>query len=208
MKEIFGEYIRAIYRNEDNTYLAFIRNDRRFWVYETIGDCCSYSWFESINNPENIFIKCQIPWYEAHVINENTIDFIYSQAVLEHVEDLESTYSAMRKWLKSSGLMSHTIDFKSHELTKSWNGHWTFSDLEWYLAKGGRKFLINRQPYSKHIELHIKNRFQVLVNLPEKLENNLKKNQISRKFKILSKEDITTSGAYILSKKEGNNLII
>ena len=54
MKEIFGEYIRAIYRNEDNTYLAFIRNDRRFWVYETIGDCCSYSWFESINNPENI----------------------------------------------------------------------------------------------------------------------------------------------------------
>ncbi len=155
-----------------------------------------------IDNPKNSFIKYHIPWNGFNIINYDSLDFIYSQAVLEHVEDLENTYSAMQKWLKPSGLMSHTIDFKSHGVTKSWNGHWTFSDFEWNIVKGGKIFLINRQPLSKHIELHSKYGFKILVNVPVTLVSNLKSNQISRKFKNLSAKDITTSGTYILSKKE------
>lgn len=154
-----------------------------------------------INNPENSYINYQIPWNDSDIIKNDTVDFIYSQAVLEHVEDLDNTYSAMRKWLKPSGLMSHTIDFKSHRITKSWNGHWTFSDFEWNIVKGGKPFLLNRYPYSKHIELHSKYEFEILVNVPVKLENKINTNQISSRFQDLSEEDITTSEVYILSKK-------
>lgn len=156
----------------------------------------------NMDNPENSFIKYHIPWYDPDIINNETVDFIYSQAVLEHVEDLDNTYCAMQKWLKPSGLMSHTIDYKSHGITKSWNGHWTFSNFEWNIVKGGRTFLINRHPFSKHIELHLKYGFKILLNVPVYLENKLNRNQLSSKFRSLSDEDITTSGAYILSKNE------
>jgi len=156
----------------------------------------------NIDNPDNSFILYQIPWYDSGVIRRNSVDFIYSQAVLEHVEDLENTYNAMNKWLKPSGLMSHTIDFKSHGITKSWNGHWTFSDFEWKIVKGGKDFLINRHPFSYHTELHSIYGFKILEESFVKLKNNLTKKQLSKRFKILTDEEITTSEMYILSKKE------
>ena len=155
-----------------------------------------------IDNPNNSFIKYKIPWYNTNIINNNSVDLIYSQAVLEHVEDLENTYRAMSKWLKPSGLMSHTIDFKSHGAIKSWNGHWTFSDFEWSIVKGGKSFLINRQSLSKHIELNSKYGFKILVKSLVKMENKLNKSHLSKRFTELSGEDISTSGVYILSKKE------
>jgi hypothetical protein len=155
-----------------------------------------------IDNPANSFIKYYIPWNESDIVYINTIDFIYSQAVLQHVEDLDYTYRAMQKWLKPSGLMSHTIDFKSMGVTESWNGHWTFNDFEWRIVKGGNIFLINREPISKHIELLFKYGFKLLINIPIKMENQLDRNQFSSKFKNLSEEDIITSGTYILAKKD------
>nr|MDA3813530.1 hypothetical protein [Candidatus Cloacimonadota bacterium] len=80
--------------------------------------------------------------------------------------------------------------------------HWTFSDFEWHIVKGGKNFLINRQPLSKHIELHSKYNFKILINIPVKLQNKLKINQISNRFVNLSVQDITTSDVYILSKKK------
>jgi hypothetical protein len=69
-------------------------------------------------------------------------------------------------------------------------------------VKGGKIFLINREPISKHIELLSKYGFNILINAPIKMENKLNRNQLSTKFKNLSEEDITTSGTYILSRKE------
>jgi hypothetical protein len=155
-----------------------------------------------IDKLDNSYIKYKIPWYDSKVINNNTIDFIFSQAVLECIEDLDETFNAMSKWLKPSGLMSHTIDLKSHSITKSWNGHWTFNDFEWNIVKGGKSFLINRQPFSKYVELNSKYGFKILVKEQVTLENKFKINHISKKFRTLSEEEITTSGLYILSKKE------
>ncbi len=155
-----------------------------------------------IDKLNNSYIKYKIPWYDSKIINNNTVDFIFSQAVLECIEDLDETFNAMSKWIKPFGLMSHTIDLKSHSITKSWNGHWTFNDFEWNIVKGGKSFLINRQPFSKYIELHSKYGFKILVKDQVKLENKFKINHISKKFRTLSEEEITTSGLYILSKKE------
>ncbi|HLN19880.1 MAG TPA: hypothetical protein VK213_02250 [Bacteroidales bacterium] len=154
-----------------------------------------------IDNPSNSMIKYKIPWQDQSVIKKGSVDFIYSQATLECIEDLEGTYRAMCLWIKPGGLMSHTIDFKSHKLTAEWNGHWKFSDFEWRLVKGRDKFLINREPLSKHIELHNANNFWILMKEPATLKNRLGRNSLASKFRSLSEEDLTTSGVYLLSEK-------
>ncbi len=155
-----------------------------------------------IHNPNNSFIKCFIPWHSSEIIQNNAVDFIYSQAVLQHVNDLENTYYAMQQWLKPAGLTSHSIDFKSMGLTQTWNGHWTFSDLEWKIVKGKKTYLINRLPISKYLEFHEKYGLEILQKEPYYMDNKLSKNQMSPRFRNLSGEDITTSGVYILAKKK------
>ena len=159
---------------------------------------------KDVYNPNNTLIKYHIPWNDDKIVDAETIDFVYSQAVMEHVEDVKGTYEAVYKWLKPGGLTSHSIDFKSHNITKSWNGYRTFSELEWKIVKGGRLFLINRVPYSTHIELQKKLNLKILKSIPYKKENEIPHEQFSEKFKQLSEEDMTTSEAYILSIKEGS----
>ena len=113
------------------------------------------------DDPANTIIKYQIPWYDSKVIQAGSVDLIISQAVLEHVDDLENAYSAMSLWLNDEGLMSHAIDFKCHGMTKSWNGHWCLSEFEWQMVRGGRVYAINRQPLSVHIKLLEKNGFNL-----------------------------------------------
>lgn len=155
-----------------------------------------------IDNPKNQFIKYNIPWHDDKIINKETIDFVYSQAVLEHVEDLEGTYAGIYKWLKKDGVMSHTIDFKSHGTSKSWNGYRTYSEFEWWIVEGGKAYVINRIPYSKNIELQKKYNFKIIKNVPVKMENKIPKRYFSKRFKDLSEEDMTTSSVYLLSIKE------
>ncbi|MGN6181784.1 MAG: methyltransferase domain-containing protein [Mucilaginibacter sp.] len=154
------------------------------------------------HNPRNTFVKFYVPWDDYKVISPASVDFVYSQAVLEHVEDLEGTYIAFSKWLKRGGIMSHSIDFKCHRTTKSWNGHRTYSEFEWKIVKGGRMFLINRLPYSVHQQLQKKHGFKILKELPVSMANDIPRNKFSQRFRNLSEEDMTTSEAYMLSIKE------
>jgi hypothetical protein len=155
----------------------------------------------NINNPGNTYIRYNIPWYDPAIIQSESMDFIYSQAVLEHVEDLENTYKSMEKWLKPGGLMSHSIDFESHGTSKEWNGHWTYSDLEWKIIRGGKTFLINRQPLSTHRKLTTDQGFKILIEIPVQKDNHLKRDALAKKFASLSEEDINCSGAYMLARK-------
>jgi SAM-dependent methyltransferase len=154
-----------------------------------------------IDNPSNIFIRYKIPWNDAGIIQEDSVDFIYSQAVLESVEEPDRAYGAMDRWLKPGGIMSHTIDFRSHGLTKDWNGHWVFNDLEWKLVKGNRSFLINRLPLSAHMLLHSGNGFIILYKESVITGNMIDRKALAERFRALSDEDLTTSGCYIISKK-------
>lgn len=159
---------------------------------------------EEIRNPDNsrnTFVKFYVPWDDYNVISPGSIDFLYSQAVLEHVEDLEGTYVAFSKWLKKGGVMSHSIDFKCHRTTKRWNGHRTYSEFQWKIVKGGRMFLINRLPYSVHRELQKKHGFRILKEIPVTTANEIPENEFSPRFRHLSEEDMTTSEAYMLSVK-------
>lgn len=144
-------------------------------------------------------IAYQAPWNDPAVVEPGSVDFIFSQAVLEHVDDLDGTYAAMRRWIAPAGLMSHQIDFKCHRKADTWNGHWTYSDLAWKVVVGNRAYLLNREPYSRHLALVKKNGFELVADRPVRSVSVLGKGQLAARFRELSDDDLTTSGAWILA---------
>lgn len=217
--QIFDE-LTALFKNRDsipdNTEFPSVRPDPGNYSFPShiltdsiLRESLSNERLEAIRqeirhpvDPGNKFIFCHIPWVEPDVLENNSVDFIFSQAVLGCVDDLEKTYMAMSRWIKPGGYMSHTIDFKSHGITKNWNGYWTFSDLEWTLAKGGRPFLMNRYPYTRHLAFHEKYGFKILTMTSVRLENLLKSRKLNKRYQHLNTDELTTGGIYVLSRKE------
>jgi hypothetical protein len=130
------------------------------------------------------------------VIESACVDFLLSQAVLEHVEDVEATYKAMRTWMKRGASMSHSVDFSCHDLTRDWNGHWTLGDLTWRVVHGRRRYLINREPLSTHLTMLAKYGFQP-VRIERRLAEISKAFQPAPRFRTLSDEDASTRGAFV-----------
>jgi hypothetical protein len=46
------------------------------------------------------------PWDNTALMKEQLVDMVYSQAVLEHVSDLDHTYRMLGRWLKPGGHVS------------------------------------------------------------------------------------------------------
>jgi hypothetical protein len=150
----------------------------------------------------NIQISYFAPWYDPQVMKENAVDMIFSQAVLEHVDDIASTYHNLYRWLKPGGLMSHTIDFKCHGNAKQWNGHWGYSDFLWNVIKGKRAYLINRCPYSTHLKLMRRFGFKVVCEIKYRKDSAIQRKHLARRFKNISDDDLTTSDVFIQTVKQ------
>ena len=146
-------------------------------------------------------IRYKVSWYDASILEKESVDMIYSHAVLEHVDDLRGTYRAMHSWVKSTGYISHAVDFKCHRTANEWNGHWVYSDTMWKLIRGKRPYLLNREPHSTHIAILIEEGFKVVCNKKIKSESRFTINELAPKFKSISGDDLITSGAFIQAVK-------
>lgn len=146
-------------------------------------------------------IQYRVPWLDWKVMERESVDMIFSQAVLEHVDDLMNTYRAMATWLKRDGFVSHQIDFKSHGMANEWNGHWAISDLNWRLIRGNRPYLLNREPQSTHISILNSEGFKIILNQPVKTTSNISRHSLASRFKMLSDDDLTTSDIFIQAVK-------
>lgn len=135
-----------------------------------------------------------------------SVDLVFSQAVLEHVEDLSSLYRICRTWLKPHGLMSHQIDFRSHGTSREWNGHWAYPQKLWRLIRGNRTYLLNREPCSTHLRLLSENGFQMVIEERARLSSRLRQGQLAAPFRTLSEMDLTTSGVNFLSQTTNREL--
>lgn len=152
-----------------------------------------------LGNSNSDLIIYKAPWYAKEVTVQ--VDMIYSQAVLEHIDELDVTYTAMFDWLKDDGFMSHQIDFKSHGLAKEWNGHWAYSAFIWKILRGQRLYLINREPLSTHKQLLKKYKFNIknIDKITSKSAYRIK--DLSKTFHTITEEDLVTSGAFIQATK-------
>jgi hypothetical protein len=142
------------------------------------------------------------PWDHVALVRPGTVDMVISQAVLEHVEDPSATYAALSRWVCPGGIMSHSIDFQSHGLTESWNGHWTLGDLTWHVVRGDRPYLLNRLPYSAHLALMERSGFRLVTNRRYEAPG-LARRALSPRFRSLADEDLVTASAFVQAEKVG-----
>lgn len=146
-------------------------------------------------------IEYIVPWDTVtHDHLNDQLDLIFSQAVMEHVDDIKGAYGAMFRWLKPGGIISHQVDFKTHEMTKEWNGHWFIGDKMWRFLSHGRKYPMNRLPLSAHISMIQEIGFKIKFILPNKKQNMFLESPKISGITFTS-EDLITSGALILAFK-------
>lgn len=149
---------------------------------------------------ENKYVQFFSPWHIDNVPSAS-IDLVFSQAVMQYT-DLKSVYTCFHRWLKKGGLTSHSIDFSSHGITKTWNGQWSFSDSEWRHYSYKKKILLNREPLSVHKDLLEALNFEIILADRYLKDNNLKPSQLAQRFKNISDQDLKTHAAFILAIKK------
>jgi SAM-dependent methyltransferase len=162
---------------------------------------------QNIENPDNTFIRYTVPWHTAADIPPNSIDMIYSQSVMEYVDNLDKVYPLMFRWLKPGGVISHEIDFTGCGAALTWNGHWGYSDWMWKLVKGKASFVSTRFPHSLHMREIKKSGFEILCDDYVTLESDLKKDQINKGLiHLFEDNDLYISSAFIQAVKPGRKI--
>ena len=150
-----------------------------------------------------ISIEYAPTWHQVGAGADASVDMVYSHSVLEHVEDLLSVYAAMRRWLKPDGFMSHQIDFSCHGLAREWNGHWAYSDALWWIIKGKRPYLLNREPHAAHVRLLHDAGFEILRDQRHFDVTGLAREQLAPRFRNLPPEEVTCAGTLIQAVPAG-----
>ncbi|HTE25973.1 methyltransferase domain-containing protein [Flavitalea sp.] len=153
---------------------------------------------------KNEFLQYKVPWNQAKSIEPGSVDMVFSQAVLQAVDDLRGTYMNISKWLKPGGLQSHDIGFKSCGTADTWDGHWQYSDLEWKIIRGRKNFIINREPYSTHRRLLNESRNTIIFEIKETAKSNIDTLKLSNRLKEFTQENLTTFSVFLQAKKEAH----
>jgi hypothetical protein len=124
-------------------------------------------------------------------------DIVFSQAVMEHVDDYQSEYAAMFNALAGGGVTSHEIDFSSHHFARDWNGHWSFADTEWRIVRGRRGWAINRAPLSWHVAAIEAAGFEIARIQRRVSPSRLERSHLHASFASMPVDDLTTVSALI-----------
>jgi hypothetical protein len=152
-------------------------------------------------NGKDTLIVYRVPWSDANLIDKEIVDLFFSQAVLEHVDDLRKTYIAMHMWLKSTGYISHAIDFKCHGIADEWNGHWIYSDFTWKLIRGKRRYLLNRETHSTHVNMLREQGFRIVCDQAVMSASRLTRNDLAQKYASITDNDLVISDTFIQAVK-------
>ena len=209
---IFDELVQLYTRKEpipDNSEFPRIRPQLESYEFPDYAvDWAGFSQrVESIRSEINKgldhgrMIRYQAPWSSTAEVAPNSLNLIFSQAVLEYVLPMDEVYRAMSAWLKPGYYASHVIDLSAHGLSPFWNGHWAYSDREWRLARGQRETFLNREPLNGHLASAKKCGFEILFLRKEINRNGLPHSSLAPNFQTLDPEDLQTSGALLILRK-------
>lgn len=152
-------------------------------------------------NEDGIEISYIVPWDDLNIIKNDSVDMIFSQAVLEHVNDLAMAYNAQNNWLKPGGYISHQIDFASHGTASEWNGHWAYSGGLWKIILGKRPYPLNRACHSYHLDYLNKLGFSIVCDKTDYDSSGVPRRRLAPEFENITDDDLHTSGAFIQAVK-------
>ncbi len=152
-------------------------------------------------NGKYIFYKA--PWDINNAELYGKIDLIISQAVLEHVLNLENTYKEMYNFLRIGGRMSHQIDFKCHGTSSYWNGHRFYRDKEWSFVNDVEGPAINRTTYLDHLKISENLGFTTKCTKLIKRDDGLAYEHFKDLFpeSKITNDEFVTSGMFLISEK-------
>lgn len=195
-----GEFPDACPRVEDYAFPSAVLSE------EHLARCLAPARLEAIRaalrgDPSPIEVRYVVPWQGAGELEQGSVDFVYSQAVLEHVVDLEDAYAALYAWLRPGGIGSHQIDLQSHELTRHWNGHYGLPRAAWRVMRGRRPWLLNRVTPRGHLDLLEAAGFEHVASERMFGEPGLPRWRLSPSFRGLSDEDLLTYGLFVQVRK-------
>lgn len=160
------------------------------------------AWLRSIvcgEAPDSRVIDYRAPWGDVRDQDIGSVDFLLSNAVMEHVSDLPAAYRAMSLWLRPNGWASNHIDFRSHGLFSTWDGHWACPEWLWRLFMGRRSYLLNRAPLTTHRSLA--STTGLVEEMIIRVERESEAKYLAPRFRCMSLEDRKTCGAYVLLRK-------
>lgn len=160
----------------------------------------------ALANPDacssDIEIHYCVPWNSVDIIKKNSVDLIVSQAVMEHIEELDEAYSAMYQWLHVGGVMSMEIDFSNHVMADAWNDQWRYSDFIWNtIIWGKRPYSLNREPHSTHLTLIHKNNFKIVCDIPQYDHSGINRTELDKKFEYISDDDLCIKNSFVQGTK-------
>lgn len=156
-------------------------------------------------NANDSMVRYIAPWYDSGQIKRGSIDMLFSHAVLEHIDDLQTTYSAMREWLAPGGWISHQIDFRCHGIWPEWNAHWACPEWQWTILRGRKASFLNRQPHSTHMRLLRRAGFNIEVD-ERATAKALARERLAKRFRHLTPSDLETEGAFIQGRLHSDAL--
>lgn len=81
------------------------------------------------------------------------------------------------------------------------NGYKIHSELFWKIALGKRAFFINRQPCSAHIEMMLRNGFEIICQIQRHASDGISRAQLAARWQKLSDDDLNCCELFIQARK-------
>lgn len=98
----------------------------------------------------------------TYPLPDNSIDVIYSCAVLEHVHDLTLCFSEMTRVLKPGGILYHEVDLRDHIFSQKSLWFLTLSDHWFHLLFSHTGGFVNRKRKSHYRQLAEQHHLSIL----------------------------------------------
>jgi hypothetical protein len=149
----------------------------------------------------SVSLDYHVPWNARDLQQGAHLDLLYSQAVLEHVEDLEDAHRTLAGFVRAGGVAIHAIDFRSHCITPGWDGHLQYSPNVWRLVKGRRPYLLNRKSPAEHLAALDTAGFEVLAQLRIHAEPTITVEGRAKAFRDWSDEDRRTTSMTVVARR-------
>jgi hypothetical protein len=143
--------------------------------------------------PSDIDIRYYVPWQDCWAQSSPGVDFVISQAALEHVDDIDGVHRSLAAAVKSGGVITHVIDFKSHGMTAGWDGHLQYGDVAWKVVRGRRPWLLNRRSPSEHLRAMEAAGFEIVRTWRTIVPPTIPRSGLPPRFRDWSDEDRSTT---------------
>jgi len=155
--------------------------------------------------PRIHYISCENNLLINH-LRGDTVDYIVSNAVLEHVPDLKQLFGIMTKILDDNGTMYHKVDLRCHNRFKKCGELYfhTFSTRLWNIM-GDKIGHPNRKILTDYLEIFEKCKLKSNMKIIQQYDN-LTMEEATKYLKVANIEDYKYSIVeFILQKNKHKN---